>query len=67
MYGTVKMSAYKASSSLVDTGVISGFDMTDKAALGKLFYLISQPNISQDDVKKAFAISLQGEVTMGDE
>ena len=67
MYGTVKMGAYKASSSLVDTGVISGFDMTDEAALGKLFYLLSPPNISQDDVKKAFAIPLQGEVTMGDE
>lgn len=67
MYGTVKMGTYKAANGLVDTGVISGFDMTDEAALGKLFYLLCQPKLSQDDVKKAFAKSLQGEVTIGDE
>lgn len=67
MYGTVKMGAYKSASGLVDTGVISGFDMTDEAALGKLFYLLSQPKLSQDDVKNAFARSLQGEVTIGDD
>ena len=67
LYGTVKMGAYKATSGLANTGVISGFDMTDEAALGKLFYLLSQPSISQDDVKKAFTKSLQGEVTFGDD
>ena len=64
LYGSVKMGAYKAASNLAKTGVISGFDMTDEAALGKLFYLLSQPNLSQDDIKKAFMVSLQGEVTI---
>ena len=67
LYGTVKMGAYKAASGLAKTGVVSGFDMTDEAALGKLFYLLSQPGLSQDDVKKEFAKSLQGEVTIGDD
>jgi L-asparaginase len=64
LYGTVKMGAYKTASGLADIGVISGFDMTDEAALGKLFYLLSQPSLSQNDVKKAFMVSLQGEVTI---
>lgn len=67
LYGSVKMGAYKAASGLAKTGVISGFDMTDEAALGKLFYLLSQTDLSQDDVKRAFAVSLQGEVTTDDD
>lgn len=64
MYGSVKMSAYKTSNGLVDAGVVSGYDMTDEAALGKLFYLLSRKEFSQSDIKKAFNISLQGEVTI---
>ena len=66
LYGTVKMGAYKTGSELANIGVISSFDMTDEATLGKLFYLLSQPGLLQDDVKRAFAESLQGEVTIGD-
>ncbi len=66
LYGTVKIGAYKAASGLAKTGVISGFDMTDEAALGKLFYLLSQPELSQNDVKNAFAVSLHGEVSVDD-
>lgn len=64
LYGTVKMAAYKTSRGLTEAGVISGRDMTDEAALGKLFYLLSQPNISHQEIKDAFDISLQGEVTI---
>ncbi|API86566.1 asparaginase [Francisella uliginis] len=64
MYGSVKMQTYKAARGLVDAGVVSGYDMTDEAALGKLFYLLSQPGISQQQIKDAFNTSLQGEVTI---
>ncbi len=64
LHGSVKMGAYKTSEGLVGAGVISGGDMTDEAALGKLFYLLSQKNVSQYEVKKAFRESLQGEITI---
>ncbi|WP_235261413.1 asparaginase [Candidatus Francisella endociliophora] len=64
LYGTVKMDAYKTARGLTEAGVISGRDMTDEAALGKLFYLLSQPNISHQEIKDAFNVSLQGEVTI---
>ena len=61
MYGTVKMGAYKTAHGLSEAGVISGRDMTDEAALGKLFYLLSQPNITNQQIRDAFDVSLQGE------
>jgi L-asparaginase len=64
LYGSVKMDTYKAGHALIDIGVISGRDMTDEAALGKLFYLLSQPSMTQQQVKKAFKTSLQGEVSV---
>ncbi|ASG68207.1 L-asparaginase 1 [Francisella halioticida] len=64
LYGSVKMQTYKIARGLVDVGVVSGYDMTDEAALGKLFYLLSQPGISQQQIKDAFNTSLQGEVTI---
>lgn len=64
LHGSVKMETYKAASGLINTGVISGFDMTDEAAFTKLFYLLSQPNLSSTEIKKAFTLSLRGEVTV---
>ena len=66
LYGTVKMGAYKVAGGLAAAGVISGHDMTDEAALGKLFYLLSRKDMSNEDVRKAFEISLQGEVTISE-
>ena len=63
IYGSVKMSAYKTSNGLVKAGVISGNDMTDEAAFGKLFYLLSKKNYSQDKVKQLFVQNLQGELS----
>ncbi|MDE4996839.1 L-asparaginase 1, partial [Francisella tularensis subsp. holarctica] len=36
----------------------------DEAELGNLFYLLSQQNMTQQDVKEAFNVSLLGEVTI---
>ena len=64
LHGSVKMGAYKTSAGLASTGVISGGDMTDEAALTKLFSLLGKKNISQYEVKEAFKKSLQGEFTL---
>ena len=64
MYGSVNMGTYKAANGLLNAGVVSGYDMTDEAALGKLFYLLSRKDITQEEVKRQFGIDLQGEVTI---
>ena len=62
--GNVKMGAYEAASGLVKAGAVSAHDMTDEAALTKLFYLLSIPEISIEEVKAAFKQNLRGEVTL---
>ena len=64
LYGSVKMNAYKAARGFIETGVVSGYDMIDEAALDKLFYLLSQSNMTKQDVKEASSVSLQSEVTI---
>ncbi|WP_119344251.1 asparaginase [Facilibium subflavum] len=64
LQGGVKMGAYEASIGLVRAGVLSGFDMTDEAALTKLFYLLSIPGLSHEDIKEALQKNLRGEMTI---
>lgn len=62
MRGRVDLASYAAGSKLVDAGVISGFDMTIEAALGKLLYLFGR-ELATDDVKRAMQRDLRGELT----
>ncbi|MCF6767144.1 asparaginase [Thiotrichales bacterium 19S11-10] len=61
--GFVNMESYAPGRALRDTGVISGFDMTDEAALTKLSYLFNQ-GLNQKEIKRYMNINLRGEVTI---
>ena len=56
------LSSYAAGSKLADVGVISGYDMTVEAALGKLLHLFGK-ELSPDDVKREMQRDLAGELT----
>ena len=60
--GTVNMDLYATGRALKDAGVVSGFDATTEAALGKLFALMG---VSDDNawVKKQFQEDLRGEIS----
>lgn len=60
--GTVNMDLYATGRALKDAGVVSGFDATTEAALGKLFALMG---LSDDNawVKKQFQEDLRGEIS----
>jgi L-asparaginase len=60
--GTVDMSGYETGRTLMDTGVISGFDMTPEATLTKLSYLLSS-ELSVEEIKQQMQTNLRGELT----
>ena len=60
--GTV-ISAYESGSVLSKIGVISGADLTIEAALTKLAYILSQPDLSPDHISRLMQKSLRGEMT----
>ncbi len=60
--GSVDMHTYETGQAFIDAGVISGFDMTQEAALTKLSYLFGR-GLNQDEIKQNMQISLRGELT----
>lgn len=61
--GAVNMEAYATGESLREIGVVSGFDMTPAAALTKLAFLLSLPDVGPQDVRYLMQMNLRGELT----
>lgn len=61
--GTVKDSTYSTGQALANAGVISGFDMTTEAALAKLSFLLSNKDLTKEQVRKQMKRNLRGELT----
>lgn len=60
--GTVAMSRYSTGISLMNAGVISGYDLTLEAAITKLMFLLGQ-GYTTEEVKLMFQTDLRGELT----
>ncbi len=61
--GSVEMGMYETSRHLLNSGVISGYDMTTEAATAKLMVLLAQ-NKNNEEVKLLLNKSLKGEITI---
>jgi L-asparaginase len=61
--GTVEMSIYQTGKSLLEAGVISGYDITTEAAITKLMFLLGK-YASKEDVVNELNNSIRGEITI---
>ena len=61
--GTVEMGRYETSRELLNTGVISGYDITTEAAVCKLMYLLGKQQ-DPNETKKNLNSPLKGEITV---
>lgn len=60
--GSVNMAIYANGKTLLDCGVIGGYDSTTESMLAKLFYLLGTFE-RNDDVKASLEVSLRGEIS----
>jgi L-asparaginase len=63
LQGTVNMEGYATGKALLESGVISGFDMTPEAALTKLYSLLSR-DLPAEEVKRLMQKNLRGELSL---
>jgi L-asparaginase len=61
--GSVEMGKYETSREMLKAGVISGYDITTEAALGKMMVLLAL-ELPADEVKMLLNKSLKGEITL---
>lgn len=62
VHGRINMKDYQTGYELMKAGVISSYDMTLEAAVGKLYFLMGQ-GLRTEEVKKYYLIDLRGELT----
>jgi lysophospholipase len=55
---------YAAGLALFEAGVVSGGDMTSEAALTKLMYLLSNEDLTANEVRRLMSVDLRGELTV---
>lgn len=63
LYERSDLSVYQPGKKALAQGVIQGFDMTTEAAVTKLMWCLGQTS-DQNEIRKLFATSLAGEVTL---
>ncbi|MGE5599168.1 MAG: asparaginase [Bacteroidota bacterium] len=63
LYGTADLELYATGRTLLEVGVVSGYDMTTEAALTKLFYLFKK-GYSPAEVRRLVQENLRGELTV---
>lgn len=61
--GTVEMSRYKTGYELMQSGIISGYDITTESAITKLMFLLGH-NYSPDEVRQRMLQPIAGEITV---
>lgn len=66
LYGKVEMNHYETGQKLLDSGVISGFDLTTEAAISKLMFLCGNYT-DRDEIKRLMQTSLRGELSLSED